>query len=185
MLSSAIAGRQWPHVRCYQAGWTEHEDQDGNLYFYNTATDHSTREHPLDKHYRQTYLNEKRKKDQLKGATEDTAEEKTAGKGLGGLFSRNKGEAAPAVPAGRRLRSGERADARDRLLDVVASRLVAPSLSADSSGIVPRAPATLVVVRHAAPILVDVRTPRVSAASGLRLNELGERDRRAPFAALA
>eukprot|EP00329_Picozoa_sp_Boothbay-MS584-11_P006677 59568_3 len=26
------------------AGWTEHEDQDGNLYFYNVDTDHSTRE---------------------------------------------------------------------------------------------------------------------------------------------
>ena len=29
---------------------TEHEDQDDNRYLYNTATDHSTREHPLDKH---------------------------------------------------------------------------------------------------------------------------------------
>ncbi len=80
------------------AGWTEHEDQDGNLYFYNTATDHSTREHPLDKHYRQTYLNEKRKKDQLTGASEDTAEEKKGGKGFGGLFSKNKGDAAPENP---------------------------------------------------------------------------------------
>ena len=80
------------------AGWTEHEDQDGNLYFYNTATDHSTREHPLDKHYRQTYLNEKRKKDQLTGAREDTVEEKKGGKGFGGLFSKNKDEAAPENP---------------------------------------------------------------------------------------
>lgn len=78
------------------AGWTEHEDQDGNLYFYNTATDHSTREHPLDKHYRQTYLNEKRKKEQLAG--EEPAEPKKGGKGFGGLFAKNKGDAAPEQP---------------------------------------------------------------------------------------
>ena len=63
------------------AGWTEHEDSDGNLYFYNTQSDHSTREHPLDKHYRQTYLNEKRKKEQLEtgDAPDKTADKEKKG----------------------------------------------------------------------------------------------------------
>ena len=79
------------------AGWTEHEDQDSNLYFYNTATDHSTREHPLDKHYRQTYLNEKRKKEQLAGGAAEEPVEQKKGK-FGGLFSKTKDEAAPDQP---------------------------------------------------------------------------------------
>eukprot|EP01047_Picozoa_sp_COSAG01_P040107 COSAG01_NODE_3356_length_6207_cov_4.313360_1_plen_727_part_00 len=80
------------------AGWTEHEDQDGNLYFYNVDTDHSTREHPLDKHYRQTYHNEKRKKELLTtGQVTDEPEKQKKGK-FGGLFSKSKGEAAEQPP---------------------------------------------------------------------------------------
>ena len=82
------------------AGWTEHEDSDGNLYFYNTQSDHSTREHPLDKHYRQTYLNEKRKKEQLEtgDAPDETADKGKKGGLLGGLFGKKKGEEVEPPP---------------------------------------------------------------------------------------
>ena len=79
------------------AGWTEHEDNDGNLYFYNTQADHSTREHPLDKHYRQTYLNEKRKKEIAQGGeVEETPEKKGL---MGGLFGKHKKEEVEKPPA--------------------------------------------------------------------------------------
>ena len=77
------------------AGWTEHEDQDGNLYFYNVDTDHSTREHPLDKHYRQTYLNEKRKKELQLGAE---PAEKEKSRGVSAMFSKRKEETPEDSP---------------------------------------------------------------------------------------
>eukprot|EP01051_Picozoa_sp_SAG22_P002101 SAG22_NODE_90_length_21067_cov_8.490843_5_plen_1250_part_00 len=83
------------------AGWTEHEDAEGNLYFYNTQADHSTREHPLDKHYRQTYLNEKRKKEIAQNSEamdEDAPKEKKGGL-MGGLFGKKSGEAQEKPPA--------------------------------------------------------------------------------------
>lgn len=36
-------------------GWTQHEDKDGFVYFYNTGTEQSTYEHPMDDFYRKVY----------------------------------------------------------------------------------------------------------------------------------
>jgi hypothetical protein len=36
-------------------GWTQHEDQDGFVYFYSSASQQSTYEHPMDGFYRQVY----------------------------------------------------------------------------------------------------------------------------------
>ena len=34
------------------APWSEHQDEAGNTYYYNSATDDSVWEHPLDQYYR-------------------------------------------------------------------------------------------------------------------------------------
>jgi hypothetical protein len=36
-------------------GWEEHSDDEGNTYFYNSTTDTSAWEHPLDQHYRDLF----------------------------------------------------------------------------------------------------------------------------------
>jgi hypothetical protein len=48
------------------APWSEHQGEDGNTYYYNSATDDSVWEHPLDEYYRNLYhKHKKEKEDQL------------------------------------------------------------------------------------------------------------------------
>ena len=35
--------------------WTEHFDEEGNVYFFNQSTDDVSRDHPLDDYYRELY----------------------------------------------------------------------------------------------------------------------------------
>ena len=37
-------------------GWTEHTDQNGNTFYYNSTTGQSSWEHPLDEYYRSLFL---------------------------------------------------------------------------------------------------------------------------------
>ena len=37
-------------------GWTEQMDPNGNLYYYNSTTGQSSRQHPLDEYYQNLYL---------------------------------------------------------------------------------------------------------------------------------
>ena len=41
------------------APWSEHQDEGGNTYYYNSATDDSVWEHPLDEYYRNLYRKHK------------------------------------------------------------------------------------------------------------------------------
>lgn len=43
-------------------GWSEHTSSRGDIYFYNSETDESTPQHPLEDKYRMVYEEEKRKK---------------------------------------------------------------------------------------------------------------------------
>ena len=58
------------------APWSEHQDEAGNTYYYNSATDDSVWEHPLDEYYRNLYRKHKAEKDDQ--AARDRAAEKDA-----------------------------------------------------------------------------------------------------------
>ena len=45
------------------APWSEHQDEAGNTYYYNSATDDSVWEHPLDQYYKDLYRKHKDEKD--------------------------------------------------------------------------------------------------------------------------
>jgi len=116
------------------AGWAEHEDETGNLYFYNDETDESTREHPLDKHYRQTYLNEKRKKEQQHAAAQgkpssaEGSSRSGAGggkQGLGFSFRKKKG-------GGSRATTPENASSSSHPLDAASAPKSAPIRPAEA-----------------------------------------------------
>lgn len=49
-------------------GWTIHLDKHGNEFFYNTTSQASTYEHPMDEHYRQLYQQKRQeRREQLLG----------------------------------------------------------------------------------------------------------------------
>ena len=58
------------------APWSEHQGEDGNTYYYNSATDDSVWEHPLDEYYRNLYR--KHKDEKSEQAARDAAYAKEA-----------------------------------------------------------------------------------------------------------
>ena len=86
-------------------GWTQHEDKDGFVYFYNTGTQQSTYEHPMDEFYRKVYAKVRRVglHSMVTQAHSCTAL----------LQARsNKSDADPAAPAGGRFEPASRATRR-------------------------------------------------------------------------
>jgi len=49
-------------------GWTEHDDADGNSYYYNADTEESAWEHPLDQYYKDLYQHHRQLKQQSRAA---------------------------------------------------------------------------------------------------------------------
>lgn len=62
------------------APWSEHQDEGGNTYYYNSATDDSVWEHPLDEYYRNLYRKHKdEKEDEAARAAAYAKEQELAG----------------------------------------------------------------------------------------------------------
>ena len=74
------------------APWSEHQDEGGNTYYYNSATDDSVWEHPLDEYYRNLYRKHKDEKDE-QGAREEAYAKEAE---LAGIRQGEKAEAKKA-----------------------------------------------------------------------------------------
>ena len=89
------------------AGWTQHEDKDGFVFFYSAATEQSTYEHPMDDFYRKVYQRAKTTTERdpatLKMHTTANSSPGSApsanGNG-GGFFRRSPGSSGSSMPAG-------------------------------------------------------------------------------------
>ena len=86
------------------APWSEHQDEGGNTYYYNSATDDSVWEHPLDEYYRNLYRKHKQEKDDEAARQEAYAREAE----LAGERQKDKQEAKKAR-AEKRLRKKTKA----------------------------------------------------------------------------
>jgi hypothetical protein len=96
------------------AGWTQHEDKDGFVFFYNAATEQSTYEHPMDEFYRKVYQRAKTTAERdpatLKQHTTATATASSSSSssssttvspsGGGGFFRRSPGGSGGSMPVG-------------------------------------------------------------------------------------
>jgi len=74
------------------APWSEHQDEGGNTYYYNSATDDSVWEHPLDEYYRNLYRKHKDEKEDQAARDAAYAKEQE----LAGIRQQDKAEAKRA-----------------------------------------------------------------------------------------
>jgi hypothetical protein len=91
------------------AGWTQHEDKDGFVFFYNAATEQSTYEHPMDDFYRKVYQRAKTTTERdpatLKmhtsaNSSPGSSSTSPSGGNGAGFFRRSPGSSGSSMPAG-------------------------------------------------------------------------------------